>query len=74
MGGKVIVSCREHVNRLIACRLQADIMGTELIILARTDALGAKLIDSNVDPVDQPYILGICEDGKERSFPNAGLE
>jgi len=27
-------------------------MGTELIILARTDALGAKLIDSNVDPVD----------------------
>lgn len=52
MGGKVIVSCREHVNRLIACRLQADIMNTELIILARTDALSAKLIDSNVDPVD----------------------
>ncbi|EGR31625.1 isocitrate lyase, putative, partial [Ichthyophthirius multifiliis] len=74
MGGKVIVSCREHVNRLIACRLQADIMGTELIILARTDALGAKLIDSNIDPIDQPYILGICDDGKERSFPEAGLQ
>lgn len=74
MGGKVIVSCREHINRLIACRLQADIMNTELIILARTDALSAKLIDSNIDPVDQPYILGKCADAKERTYPNAGLE
>jgi isocitrate lyase len=48
-------------------------MNVELIILARTDALGAKLIDSNVDPIDQPYILGICADGIERTFPNAGL-
>lgn len=74
MGGKVIVSCREHINRLIACRLQADIMGTDLIVLARTDALSAKLLDSNCDPVDHPYILGQCIDGKERTFPNAGLE
>lgn len=48
-------------------------MGTDLIILARTDALSAKLIDSNVDPVDQPYILGLCADGKERTYPNAGV-
>lgn len=74
MGGKVIVSCREHINRLIACRLQADIMGTDLIVLARTDALSAKLLDSNCDPVDHPYILGRCADGQERTFPNAGLE
>lgn len=73
MGGKVIVSCREHVNRLIASRLQADVMGTDLIVLARTDALSAKLIDSNIDPVDQPYILGRCADGENRTFPNAGL-
>lgn len=74
MGGKVIVSCREHISRLIACRLQADIMGTDLIILARTDALSAKLLDSNCDPIDHPYILGCCSDGKERTFPQAGLE
>lgn len=74
MGGKVIVSCREHVNRLIACRLQADIMGTDLIILARTDALSAKLLDSNVDPVDHPFILGKTPCGKELTFPNAGVE
>lgn len=49
-------------------------MGTDLIVLARTDALSAKLIDSNCDPVDHPYILGRCSDGKERTFPNAGIE
>jgi len=59
MGGKVIVGTREHVQRLIACRLQADIMGTELVIIARTDAYGAKLIDNNIDSIDQPYILGV---------------
>jgi isocitrate lyase len=74
MSGKVIVSCREHINRLIACRLQADIMGTDLIILARTDALSAKLIDNNCDPVDHPYIIGRTPDGKDLTFPNAGVE
>lgn len=52
MGGKVVVSTREHVARLAACRLQADIMGCGLVIVARTDALSAKLIDSNIDPTD----------------------
>lgn len=74
MGGKVIVSCREHVNRLIACRLQADVMGVDLVILARTDALSAKLLDSNADPVDHPFIVGRCADGKDRTFPKAGVE
>lgn len=74
MGGKVIVSTREHVNRIIACRLMADIMGNELIILARTDSLSAKLIDSNIDPVDQPFILGKSYDGKEITIFQAGLE
>lgn len=74
MGGKVIVSTREHVNRIVALRLQADIMNAESIIIARTDALGAKLIDSNVDPIDQPYILGECSDGKLRTYVKAGQE
>lgn len=77
MGGKVIVSTREHVSRLVAARLQADIMGVDLVIVARTDALDAKLLDNNVDPTDQPFILG-CVDPtdpqKQANFVDAGAE
>src|ERR1700691_4962347 len=38
MSGKVLVSTQEHCDRLIASRLQADIMNSELLIVARTDA------------------------------------
>jgi len=58
MAGKVLVSTKEHCNRLVAARLQADIMGTETLIVARTDAEAATLLDSNVDPRDHPFILG----------------
>lgn len=58
LAGKVLVSTQEHIDRLCAARLQADIMGTETIIVARTDAEAATLIDSNIDIRDQPYILG----------------
>ena len=74
---QVLVSTREHINRLIASRLQADIMGVDLVLVARTDALTAKLIDSNIDPLDQPYIMG-CVDPKNDSilltYPQAGVE
>lgn len=36
-------------------------MGTDLVIIARTDALSAKMIDSNIDPIDHPYILGVFD-------------
>lgn len=58
MAGKVLVSTQEHIDRLIAARLQADIMATETIVVARTDAEAATLLDNNVDPRDHPYILG----------------
>lgn len=58
LAGKVLVSTQEHIDRLVAARLQADIMGTETLIVARTDAEAATLIDSNIDPRDHPYILG----------------
>jgi len=77
MGGKVIVSTREHVSRLAAARLQADVMGVDLVIVARTDALDAKLIDNNVDPVDQPFILGHTDPhdpSKIATFVDAGKE
>merc|ERR1719242_2069981 len=58
MGGKVLVSTWEHIQRLIACRLQADILNTTLVVVARTDAEAATMIDSNIDPIDHPHIKG----------------
>lgn len=58
MAGKVLVSVQEHIDRLVAARLQADIMGTETVIVARTDAEAATLLDNNVDVRDHPFILG----------------
>ncbi|CAM9853695.1 unnamed protein product, partial [Laminaria digitata] len=63
MGGKVLVSMQEHCDRLVAARLQADIMGTETVIVARTDAEAASLLDNNVDPRDHPFILGATVPG-----------
>jgi len=58
MGGKVLVPIQEHINRLIACRLQADILNYPLVIVARTDAEAATLIQSNIDPRDHAWIVG----------------
>jgi len=58
MGGKVLVSTSEHVQRLIACRMQADILNSPLVVVARTDAEAATMIDSNIDPIDHPHIKG----------------
>lgn len=58
MAGKVMVPIQEHINRLVACRAQADMMGTELVIVARTDSEAATLITSTIDARDHSYILG----------------
>lgn len=58
MAGKVLVSVGEHINRLVAARLQFDIMGVETLLVARTDAVAATLIQTNVDGRDHQFILG----------------
>jgi len=58
LAGKVLVSTQEHIDRLCAARLQCDIMGTETLIVARTDSEAATLLDTNIDSRDQPFILG----------------
>mmetsp|Transcript_9254 Transcript_9254/g.15206 ORF Transcript_9254/g.15206 Transcript_9254/m.15206 type:complete len:414 (-) Transcript_9254:640-1881(-) len=58
MGGKVLVSTQEHIDRLVAARLQMDVMGVETLVVARTDAEAATLLDSNIDRRDHPFILG----------------
>lgn len=58
MGGKVLVPPQEFIQKLIAARLAADIMGVPTIIVARTDAHSATLITSDVDPRDEPLLTG----------------
>merc|ERR1712045_581802 len=65
MSGKVLVSTWEHCQRLIAVRLQADILNSPLVLVARTDAEAATMIDSNIDPVDHPHIKGATIAGIE---------
>ncbi len=57
-GGKVLVAEDEQIKRLNTARFQLDIMGVPGIIVARTDAEAANLIDSRADERDQPFLLG----------------
>ncbi|OLL25947.1 2-methylisocitrate lyase, mitochondrial [Neolecta irregularis DAH-3] len=76
--GKVLVPFSEHINRLNAARMQCDILGSEMLLIARTDSESARLISSNIDVRDHEFILGITTNGKglaetlydiERSHP-----
>ncbi len=56
--GKVLVSVEEQIKRLNTARFQLDIMGVEGLIVARTDAEAANLLESDVDHRDFPFLLG----------------
>jgi len=58
MGGKVLVPTAQHVRTLTAARLAADVLGVPTVLVARTDALGATLLLSDVDPADAPFLTG----------------
>jgi isocitrate lyase len=58
MGGKVLVPAREFNQKLWAARLAADILDVPTVLLARTDALSAKLLTSDIDPRDAPFLTG----------------
>src|SRR6201991_322765 len=58
-GGKVLVPSDEQIKRLNTARFQLDIMKVPGIIVARTDAEAANLLDSRADERDQPFVLGI---------------
>jgi isocitrate lyase len=57
MGGKVLIPTAAHVRNLTAARLAADVCGTPTLVFARTDAESAKLITSDVDERDRPFII-----------------
>ena len=58
MGGKVLVSTREAVEKLIAARLAADTLGVPTLVLARTDAEAADLITNDIDENDKQFCTG----------------
>jgi isocitrate/methylisocitrate lyase len=57
-GGKVLVPQDEQNKRLNAARFQLDLMGVPGVIVARTDAEAANLIDGRGDERDQPFLVG----------------
>jgi len=58
MGGKVLVSTQDAVQKLRAARLAADVMGVPTVLLARTDAEAATLVTSDIDENDRPFLTG----------------
>jgi isocitrate lyase len=58
MGGKVLVPTQEAVQKLVAARLAADVMGVPTLLLARTDAEAANLLTTDVDDNDRPFLTG----------------
>jgi len=82
-GGKVLVPSDEQIKRLNTARFQLDLMGVPGIIVARTDAEAANLVESRGDERDQPFILGTtnlkipsyksCFLAMTRQFYNSGI-
>jgi isocitrate lyase len=58
MGGKVLVPTQEAVQKLVAARLAADILGVPTVLFARTDAEAANLVTSDFDENDKPFLTG----------------
>ena len=83
-GGKVLVSVDEQIKRLNAARFQLDVMGVPGIIVARTDAEAATLLDGGSDERDHPFVLGAtnldlppyrdCSLAILKSLHDAGIE
>lgn len=58
LGGKVLVPTNEAIQKLVAARLAADVMGVPSLIMARTDADSAQLLTSDIDPRDHTFCTG----------------
>ncbi len=58
MGGKVLVPTREAIQKLVAARLGADVLGVPTLLIARTDANGAQLLTSDCDLADRSFVTG----------------
>ncbi|CAN6611887.1 2-methylisocitrate lyase, mitochondrial [Trichomonascus vanleenenianus] len=59
LAGKVLVPTSTHISRLIATRMQWDIMGANNLLIARSDSESGSLLSSSIDPSDHEFILGV---------------
>ena len=59
LGGKVLVPTSEAINKLVAARLAADVLGVPTVLIARTDADAANLLTSDIDPQDHRFLTGM---------------
>jgi isocitrate/methylisocitrate lyase len=64
MGGKVLVPTKQFIRTLIAARLAADVCDVPTLLVARTDADSAKLLTSDVDERDRPFIADYARGGQ----------
>jgi isocitrate lyase len=74
LGGKVLVPTQEAINKLVAARLAADVMGVPTLLVARTDADAANLITSDIDPRDHAFILDKQRTSEGFFHVNCGIE
>jgi isocitrate lyase len=74
MGGKVLVPTSQFIRTLVAARLAADVMDVPTVLVARTDADSAKLLTSDVDERDHPFILKGERTGEGFYKIKAGVE
>lgn len=58
MGGKVLIPTAQAIRNLVAARLAMDVLGVPTLLIARTDANGAALLTSDVDPRDRAFLTG----------------
>src|SRR3546814_10362819 len=58
LGGKVLVPIRTFIRTLNAARLAADVLGVPTLLMARTDAESARLLTSDIDERDRPFLTG----------------
>ncbi len=58
LGGKVLIPTSQFIRTLVAARLAADVMDVPTVLIARTDAEAAKLLTSDIDEADKPFLTG----------------
>ena len=74
MGGKVLVPAQEFITKLIAARLAADLCGVPTVLVARTDAEAARLLTSDIDERDKPFLLDQPRSSEGFYYINAGID
>lgn len=58
LGGKVLLPTSQFIRTLVAARLAADVLDVPTVLIARTDADSARLLTSDIDPADHPFLTG----------------